>query len=157
MPVTFGSVGDIISVSLLVKDVLDALGKTRGSAIEYQGVVRELLILDRALLEIGQLSREHEATPELMALCQTAFKAVKDCRTTVSDFVEKIKRYASALNERSSANLLVKSARKVQWALEEKEQVARFRAAICAHSSSLNMLLITANMLVAVFAAKVAG
>lgn len=58
MPITFGSVGDIISVSLLVKDILVALDDSRGSSAEYQGIIRELYILDRALLEIGQLSRE---------------------------------------------------------------------------------------------------
>jgi hypothetical protein len=42
MPITFGSVGDIISISLLVKDAMKALDDSRGSGGEYQGVIREL-------------------------------------------------------------------------------------------------------------------
>lgn len=42
MPITFGSVGDIISISLLVKDAMKALDVSRGSGGEYQGVIREL-------------------------------------------------------------------------------------------------------------------
>jgi len=41
MPITFGSVGDIISVCLLVKDV-EALEKARRCKAEYQAVIREL-------------------------------------------------------------------------------------------------------------------
>lgn len=67
MPVTFGSVGDIISVCLLVKDLVEALDKARGSKAEYQSAIRELWILDRALLEIELFTKAHEnaSTPEL--------------------------------------------------------------------------------------------
>ncbi|KAH7395284.1 hypothetical protein DE146DRAFT_721709 [Phaeosphaeria sp. MPI-PUGE-AT-0046c] len=82
MPITFGSVGDIISVCLLVKDLVDALDKARGSKAEYRSLIRELWILDRSLLEIDLLARTHGggATPELEALCETARKAVIRCR-----------------------------------------------------------------------------
>ncbi|EAT78354.1 hypothetical protein SNOG_14117 [Parastagonospora nodorum SN15] len=87
MPVTFGSVGDIISVCLLVKDLVDALDKARGSKAEYQSLIRELWILDRSLLEIDLLARTHGggATPELEALCETAKKAVDRCRNLLDE------------------------------------------------------------------------
>lgn len=34
---TFGSLGDIISTSLIVKDLVKALGDSRGSAAEFRG------------------------------------------------------------------------------------------------------------------------
>ncbi|ORX97798.1 hypothetical protein BCR34DRAFT_456510, partial [Clohesyomyces aquaticus] len=82
MPITFGSVGDIISVCLLVKDLVDALDKARGSKAEYLSLTRELWILDRVLLEIDLLARTHGggSTPELDALCQTARRAVDRCK-----------------------------------------------------------------------------
>jgi hypothetical protein len=43
---TFGSVGDFLSISILVKDLLLALDDSRGSSRDYQEVVRKLYILD---------------------------------------------------------------------------------------------------------------
>lgn len=42
MPITFGSVGDVISVCLLIKDLVKTLDDSRGSSAEYQEVIREL-------------------------------------------------------------------------------------------------------------------
>lgn len=59
--VTFGSVGDIISVCLLAREVAECLDKARGSASEYQALSAELRSLDRALLEAGLLLDRHKA------------------------------------------------------------------------------------------------
>lgn len=146
MPVTFGAVGDIISVSLLVKEILLALNDSKGSSAQYQEIIRELYILDRALLEIDQLCRQHESTPELTALSQTAKKAVSDCRNSVKPFLDRIAKYKHSLCEGSKANAMSRATRKVQFAVVEKDDLARFRAEISAHSLSLNMLLNTASV-----------
>lgn len=101
MPITFGSVGDIISVCLLVKDLVDALDKARGSKAEYQSLTRELRILDRVLLEVHLLARTHGGgnTPELEALCETARKAVDRCKDLVSNFLVKLKKYQGLLTK----------------------------------------------------------
>lgn len=148
MPITFGSVGDIISVSLLVKDVLVSLNDSKGSSAEYQEIVRELYILDRALLEIEQLSRQHASTPELMALCQTAGKAVSQCQNSVKTFLDRIAKYGRCLSENSKASSMSRASRKVQFAVMEGKDLSRFRAEIAAHSLSLNMLLTTASVYV---------
>jgi hypothetical protein len=74
MPITFGAVGDIISVCLLVKDLIEVLDKARGSNAEYQAAIRQLHTLDRALLEIERFNRQHGdgSTPELRGLCEIA-------------------------------------------------------------------------------------
>lgn len=102
MPVTFGAVGDIISVCLLVKDLVDALDKSRGSKAEYQSLIRELWILDRSLLEIDLLTRTHGdgATPELRALCETARKAVDRCRELVNTFAKRLQKFQKSLGLR---------------------------------------------------------
>ena len=53
MPITFGSVGDIVSLCLLIKDLVKSLDNSRGSSAEYQAVIRELCSLDHALLEVA--------------------------------------------------------------------------------------------------------
>jgi hypothetical protein len=147
MPITFGSVGDIISVSLLVKDVLVALNDGRGSAAEYQEIIRELYILDRALLQVSQLSRQHEATPEVASLCHVAGKAVRDCQNSIETFLRRLEKYRATLSAGSTSTMLRKAAKKLQFAADKKD-LLQFRAEIVAHSGSLNMLLVVANVFV---------
>lgn len=151
MPVTFGAVGDIISVSLLLKDILVALDDSRGSCAEYQQLISELYILDRALLEIDQLCRRHEGTAELMALRSVAQKAVNDCRNSMDAFLTKFAKYRKALGAGSRANFMCTFPKKIQFAVIEKGTLEKFRAEIVAHSLSLNMLLTTASAYVISF------
>ncbi|KAG9383509.1 hypothetical protein A1F94_005420 [Pyrenophora tritici-repentis] len=100
MSVTFGSVGDIISVCLLVKDLVTALDKARGSKAEYQAAIRDLWILERVLLEIELITKQHgsEATPELRSLWETANQAVSRCVRLISDFLARIRKYKTAFD-----------------------------------------------------------
>jgi hypothetical protein len=72
MPITFGSVGDIISICLIIKDLVAALDESSGSSKEFQEVRRELWALERALLEVELLSRTSTSTARLNALYATA-------------------------------------------------------------------------------------
>lgn len=148
MPVTFGAVGDIISVCLLVKDVVEALDKTRGSKAEYQSLTRELWILDRTLLEIEMFSRIHGggATPEMEALCETARQAVERCKGLVSEFLKSIKKYQRTFGESSKPNVIKEVAMKVRWRSMEHDSVEKFRVEIAGTSASLQMLLATASV-----------
>lgn len=147
MPVTFGSVGDIISVSLLVKDLLVALDDSRGSSAEYQAVVRELYILDTALLQVEQLSRSRATTPELHALYETAKHTVTKCRDSVAEFTSRVKKYSGSLAVGGSGNVLKDTARKIQWRASQKDaEILKFRAEVTGYSDSINMLLATGMM-----------
>jgi hypothetical protein len=146
MPLTFGSVGDVISVSLLVKDLLLALDSSKGSSAEYQKCVRELYILDTALLQVERLSRTHSAAPELYALCETARHSIDKCRISVASFTDRIRKYGKSLAAGGSGNSFKDAARKVQWELCEKDEVARFRVEVAGYSNSINMLLATASV-----------
>lgn len=53
--VTFGSVGDINSLCIVIKDVVEALDDSKGSSAEYRGIIRELRALERVLLEVESL------------------------------------------------------------------------------------------------------
>jgi hypothetical protein len=148
MPITFGAVGDIISVCLLVKDLVEALDSARGSKAEYQSAIRELWILDRALLEIDLLNRMHGdgATPELRSLCATAKQAVDRCKGLVSAFLQRTRRYQSTLGQDQNTNIMRDMAMKVRWRVGEKEALDQFRVEVAGTSSSLQMLLATASV-----------
>jgi len=79
MPITFGSVGGIIAVCVLLKDCVDALSDTTGSAAQYQAVIRELHVLEKALLGVGILSRAHATTPELTSIFTNANATIEQC------------------------------------------------------------------------------
>jgi hypothetical protein len=143
MSITFGSVGDIISVSFLVKDLITALNDARGAPAEYQVLIQELLILDRTLLEVELMIRTHETTPELFALCETARQAVKACSGSVEKIRDRIKSYGSTLSTNSTRNAITRGLDKAKWQISCKEDIVRFRAEITAQSHSIKMLLAT--------------
>jgi hypothetical protein len=52
MSITFGSVGDIIAVRQIAWSLAKALNDSRGSAKEYQGLVKDLQAFQRAVLNV---------------------------------------------------------------------------------------------------------
>ncbi len=52
MSITFGSVGDVIAVGQIAWSLAKALNDSRGSAKEYQGLVKELRAFERAVLQV---------------------------------------------------------------------------------------------------------
>ena len=52
MSITFGSVGDIIAVGQIAWSLAKALTDSRGSAKEYQSLIKELQTFDQALLQV---------------------------------------------------------------------------------------------------------
>lgn len=154
MVVTFSSVGDIITVSLLVKDVVLALDDARGSTSEYQAIVRGLHILDISLLRVQQFVQVQHNCAEIEALHETAQKTVESCNISVSKFVGGINKYKRSLAVEGSGNVLKDTARKLQWKLASKdEEIARFRLEVMGYSESLNMPLATAQPSVIMFLA----
>jgi hypothetical protein len=148
MPIPTGfSVGDCISVCILIKDAIRALDSTRGSSAEYQEMIRELWALDRALLEVVKLAQSFETTVELNALSHTARRTAEQCKSCIEGFLERIKGYERGLREGGSGSKIVDVKGKVNWALGGgTDHLARFRTEINGHSSAINMLLITASV-----------
>lgn len=150
MPVTFGSVGDIIVVCVLVKDCVDALNETRGSAAECQAVIQELCILEKASLEVGILSKTHATTPEPQNVFANLTTTIEQCRTSLASFKSRIEPYNRDLADVSSAENASRAfagpARKLLWQVRMKDDISRFRAKIVAHSISIGQLLAAATM-----------
>jgi hypothetical protein len=92
------------------------------------------------------LSREHSATVELNALCETARQTVEKCRFTIEAFSQRLKKYGTSLGEAGSGNIMKDTAMKLRWQFNQKNEVSKFRVEIAAHSASINMLLATASV-----------
>jgi hypothetical protein len=137
-------VGDIISVSLLVKDLLLALDSSRGSSAEYQAVVRDLYFLDTALLQVEQLFQSRPATTDLQNVRDKAQETVSKCKASVAAFTAKVKDYGGSLATGGSGNSVKDAARKLRWrASHKQEEIARFRVEIATFVQTINMLLST--------------
>ena len=141
--VTFGLLGDIISICLLVKELVEALDKSRGSSAQYQQLIRELRLLEEVLLQVDLLWRTCETTVELNALRETSLRAVERCRSSISLFLKKVKKYGPSLTDGGSGKLVQDTIMKVRWHVMHADELDKFRAEVNAH---YNMLLATANM-----------
>lgn len=88
MPVPFGfSVGDMIAVSILIKDVFKALNDSTDASAEYWELCRELWSLDRALLEVELVSQTCDTSVELNALSHTVRRVASQCKECIEGFL----------------------------------------------------------------------
>ena len=146
MPIGVGSVGDIVSICLLAKDLVEALNSSRGAAAEYQEIVRELWGLERALLQVDLFSRTHNSSPELHALHETARRTAENCQVCIAAYLKKIRKYEPSLREVGSGSIFRDATRRIQWQVMQSNDASKFRAEIGAHSQSISMLLATLSV-----------
>lgn len=141
MPVTFGSVGDILSVSFLIRDLILALNDSRGSSAEYQAVVLELESINHALSQVEGTFRSYAHFQGLTDLKLVADKSTEQFKEVIAKFQERIKPYHDSLGHDTSITSIRATANKVRWQVSEKEYLARFRTELRTHNSSINTLL----------------
>lgn len=144
--VTFGSVGDIITVCLLAKSIAKALDDSKGSSAEYQGLITEIRSLECSLLEVELFTRSWRDASTSVPVQQECSKLVNDCRKTLEAFQAYLKNYDSSLAKDSRTGFLRRAGTKIKWQLLAKDTVSRFRSELAGHSNALNMMMITANV-----------
>ena len=139
MAVGFGfSIGDLFAALRVIKDSVEAVHDTRGSAADYESLVKEIICLQDGLEVIEELQQDHALTKWQHAALERALYA---CQETVDKFLASISEYQPHLYARAAG--LKSHYRKVKWALCKKDDVAKFRSQIGRHASSISMLLIT--------------
>ncbi|KAL8902722.1 MAG: hypothetical protein Q9207_004434 [Kuettlingeria erythrocarpa] len=146
MSLTFGSVGDIISVCILIKGLVRSLDDSRGSSSEYQAVIRELRSLDHALLEVELMFLSSQGSEELASLQETTLSIAAQCEKCITEYREKFKKYKISLQDGGSGSFIRDSVMKLKWGPSEKEHLTKFRAEIVAHCLSVNMLVASAGV-----------
>lgn len=147
---TFGAVGDLISIALLAKDIVAALNDSRGSAKEYRDLIQSLVTLDEIVQSIEKILSETDFGGIFDDLRPIAQRATEQTHQCLDRFRTKICKYGPSLAEGGSGNVFKDVARKIQWKLEEKD-VERFRAELAGHTSSLKLLLEITQMCVATY------
>ena len=92
MPVgaTFGSLGDVVSLCILIKDVCKALSQSKGSSSEYREIIAELCALVDVLTQADLLCQERDSSGELENLYIAVCRSVSLCRTSIERFRETV-------------------------------------------------------------------
>jgi hypothetical protein len=139
---TFGSVGDFISLTVLIKDIIAALDDARGSAKEYRALVQELVTLQLTLEAVQHTCEDPQFTHSLEDLAKVALDTVAHIKDCLSGFLRQIQKYEPALSAGASGkgNSLKAMGRKLQWKLNEKD-VEKFRAEVMGCTMALKVLL----------------
>ncbi|PMD60566.1 uncharacterized protein K444DRAFT_612697 [Hyaloscypha bicolor E] len=138
MPITFGSVGDIIAVGQIAWSLAQSLSDSRGSAKEYQGLIKELGAFERAVLQVVALWQNYDC-PDVSTTDIT-----KDWLDTLRTFQGKVDRkYGRHLAASGSGNWVIDVSKKVLWQTE-KADIMELRTKLHSASETLTLLTIAA-------------
>ncbi|KAK0609397.1 hypothetical protein B0T14DRAFT_541014 [Immersiella caudata] len=141
LALTFGAVGDFLSIASLIKDIVSALDDSRGSAKAYRGLIDEITHLHKALEQVDDIYRGPDIPTGLSDLVSIAQTSISRVRDTLTAFYARIcKKYDDSLSEGGSGNIFKDAARKIQFKLEEKDVIG-FRAEVAGHRMSLELFL----------------
>ncbi|KAJ5948868.1 hypothetical protein N7454_002175 [Penicillium verhagenii] len=142
MSVGFGfSVGDFIAALELVGTVIDALRESSEATSSMRSVINELYALESALLHVKRLDTVINHV-NLTALRQAA----SQCQLTITEFYKKIQKYQVHLQRGGTNSRMKDTWMKIKWTICKKDDVDKFRAEIRAHTSSIEILLLTVQM-----------
>jgi hypothetical protein len=143
MSVGFGfSVGDFLAALKLVGTVIDALRESSNSGPAYRELLNELYSLETALLCVKRIDLDEVQHIKKVALQQAAAQ----CQRTIDSFWKKIQKYQPHLRDDGTSSSIRDGWARIKWAVCYKEDVQNFRAEIAAHTSSIEVLLLSAQM-----------
>ncbi len=144
MAAGFGfSVGDIVAGLKLIKQSIEAVQDTKGSATDYQALSHEIDSLKDGLEAIEDL-RLHQRFGPKSKQGFAVQEAISRCWHCIDTFLSTTANYQPWLQSDAPQSFSWKANfRKIQWALCKKDDVNRFRAQLERHCSSISMLLMT--------------
>ncbi|KAG8670401.1 hypothetical protein FPOAC1_009813 [Fusarium poae] len=138
---SFGAVGDFISIAVLIKDIIAALDDSRGSVKEYRELVQQLNTLSQTLDAIQQTLENPHLTHSIEGISGIALDTVAKIKNCLVGFLAKISKYEPALGtsaplQKTSLNSI---RRKVQWNLNEKD-VEKFHSEVMGYTMALKVV-----------------
>ena len=144
MPITFGSVGDIIQLGLLVKAALQTIKDSRGASVEYQKTIVEIDNLTAILRRIQVIFNEYAAHANISTddpIVRLAVVNLEQCYTRMSEFEKGIAPYQDVLGKSSKMRWFKLHATKLKWQFFEADCLPQFRRGLQNHCTFINMLL----------------
>lgn len=143
MSVGFGfSVGDFLAAIEPVGTVIDALRSSGEAVSGYRELLGQLLSLESTLIQIRRTEFDDSQYAEVIALRQAAAQ----CRRSIDEFWEKVKKFQSSLSGNGSGSTIKDRWMKIKWAVCKRDDLARFKADLIGHTESIQLLLATVQM-----------
>ncbi|KAF2179281.1 hypothetical protein K469DRAFT_596763 [Zopfia rhizophila CBS 207.26] len=147
MPAGFGfSVGDFVAAINLVRTVIDALKRTGGAKDDFTELIRQLYSLEKALIRVNDVELDDSQLEDAVALQHAA----SQCRLTIDEFLVRVSKYQPHLGQIKAGPAYLARAKAawmaIRWAICEEKDVAKFRADLNAHVTSIELLLLAASI-----------
>ncbi|KAK3316590.1 hypothetical protein B0H66DRAFT_299126 [Apodospora peruviana] len=133
------SVGDVIAIGKLIKDVTKVLSDSNGSRAEFAGVSADLESLEIALRQTEGVVFENPRRNRDMK------KVVRSTSVLLDDFATMLGKYRPYLQPGGSGNWASDAIRQLRFSLRRPEEVKRFREQISCRLDSLHIIMSTAN------------
>ena len=146
---SFGfSIGDFITVGKLISDIVLIL---RDSKSEYQHLIDQLLTLQESLDQVACIE-----PPDELQITANIIKATSlRCKTILTDFRDKLKKYERSLGLNSSAGNLRELERKLRWGTSNNAaDVRKLQQELASYVNSINIALGVYNIRVSALEAK---
>ena len=118
------SIGDFLTVGTLIKDICRCLKDNKGSAVEYQELLRELDCLQHALCHLDKLQNGSLPTNTLGSIKYAALS----CRHPLEQFLRKIQKYDTSLGVWRKDGAIKNTMKKLRWALSKRKKSAGYEA-----------------------------
>lgn len=138
MAVGFGfSVSDLIAALKIIKDSVDAIDEKKGASADYKALEAEIGSLQDGLEAVEEFQSNHDLSEKQNSAIDRTLHA---CQMSIEDFFASTAKYQPHLRTNTSG--FASTYRKIKWVLCKAGDVAKFRAQLGRHASSINMLLI---------------
>ena len=140
-----GSLGDVIALINVVKELVTAFDKRKGSSAEYQEIIRKLWAFNQVLKEVETHCRSITTTDEATVSRDAMLCVVGQARTSIEALLKGILKFELSLRQGGSQSSLQDTARKAQWKLFHSDDSAKIQSEINMYCSILSVLITTAN------------
>jgi hypothetical protein len=143
---TFGYFGDFVSIALIIKDVVDALRDSSGSATRFQHLIQSLETLDQILGQTKQLYHVNPGHDHISDAIRTpAMGVLQKIGLRLAGFRDGIRKFTTSLGPHGSGSRLKDAGRKAQYNLEDSG-IKDFQNDIKELTAQLQLLLTLAAM-----------
>lgn len=137
---SFGSVGDFLSITILIKDIIVALDDCHGSLHKYQELRQRLESLGKTIHHVEQAYQIQDlvVSNETSATATRVISQIHQCLAAFHS--QKLEKYATSFSPSGSGNVFKDAARKIQFKCDEKE-IEKFQRDIMDYSMLLPILM----------------
>lgn len=137
---SFGSVGDFLSIGILIKDVIVALDDCRGSSRKHQKLRQGLVLLEETINLVQRAFHNPElVVPDDISTSATGLIS-QICQSVTTFKSQKLEKYSASFSPGGSGNSFKDAARKIQFKFDE-EDIEKFQGEIREYKELLIILL----------------